>query len=126
VRVLALAIPAGGLASDALARVDWRAMIQSTGIQPVGWVWQRGTRLFVLDRNEFGQWAVAELEFRRQRGYYIEQRRCSYDWPREAVGAMLGRLLALGDGETLTASASLDAWCATVFAPEAADSAFAG
>lgn len=101
-------------------------MIHSTGVQPRGWVWQRSTHLFMLDRNDFGQWAVVELEFLRDRGYYIELRRCSYDWPREAVGAMLSRLLSLGDREALTASASLDAWCAAAFAAEVADSSFAG
>jgi len=124
--LLALAIPAAGLAPNALARVDWRAMIQSTGIQPSGWVWQRNTHLFVLDRNDFGQWTVAELEFLRDGGYYIELRRCYYDWPREAIGAMLSRLLSLGDREALTAAASLDAWCSVTFAAEAADPSFAG
>jgi hypothetical protein len=126
VRLLALAIPAGGLAADALARVDWRTMIHATGIQPSGWVWQRNTHLFMLDRNDFGQWTVAELEFLRDRGYYVELRRSYFDWPREAVGVMLSRLLSLGDQEALTASASLDAWCTTSFAIETADPSFAG
>lgn len=126
VRLLALAIPAGGLAPDAMARVDWRAMIQATGIQPKGWVWQQNTHLFMLERNEFGQWVVAELEFLRDRGYYIELRRCSYDWPREATGAMLSRLLSLGDREAFEASVALDAWCAVTFAAEVSDPLFAG
>jgi hypothetical protein len=125
VRLLALAIPAGGLAPDALTRVDWRAMLHSTGIQPSGWVWQRSTHLLMLDRAN-GEWVVAELEFVRERGYYVEQRRCTYNWPREAVGAALSRLLALGRSEALAASASLDAWCATMFAPDTADPSFAG
>ena len=69
-------------------------MIHATGIQPRGWVWQYRTHLFVLDRGQFGGWEVAEVEFLRDGGYYAELRRCSYEWPREAVGAMLGRLLA--------------------------------
>jgi hypothetical protein len=124
--VLALAIPAGGLAPDALGRLDWRTMIQATGLYPTHWVWQRKTHLFMLDRDACGQWVVAELEFLREQGYYIELRRCVYEWPREAMGAMLSRLLSLGDHEALVASASLDAWCAVVFAPESADPMFAG
>lgn len=126
VRLLALAIPAGGLAPDAMTRLDWRAMIHSTGIQPKGWVWQQNTHLFMLDRSPFGQWVVAEMEFLRDRGYYVELRRCYYDWPREAIGAMLSRLLSLGDREALRASAALDAWTAVAFAPEVADPLFAG
>ncbi|MGH2551366.1 MAG: hypothetical protein ACRDHN_18415 [Thermomicrobiales bacterium] len=124
--MLALAIPAGGLAPDAMARIDWRAMIQATGIQPTGWVWQHNTHLFMLERNESGQWVVAELEFLRDRGYYIELRRCSYDWPREATGAMLSRLLSLGDCEAFEASVALDAWCTVTFAVEVSDPMFAG
>jgi hypothetical protein len=121
-----MAVPTSGLAPDALARLDWRTMLQATGVQPKHWVWQRKTHLFVLDRNELGQWVVAELEFLRDEGYYLELRRCAYDWPREAIGAMLSRLLSLGDHEALVASASLDAWCAVVFAPEVSDPLYAG
>lgn len=126
VRLLALAIPDGGLAPEAMTRLDWRTMIQATGLQPAGWVWQHKTHLFMLDRTPLGQWAVAELEFLRDGGYYAEIRRCTYDWPREAIGAMLGRLLSLGECEALNAAASLDGWCSVAFAPEVLDPKFGG
>jgi hypothetical protein len=116
VRILALAIPAIGLAPDALSRADWDNEIARAETEPRAWAWQHGTTLIVLDQQADGSWLLAELGFNPTFGYYTEQRRASYPWPREAIGAALSRVLRMGSGPSLAAAATLDAWCVATFA----------
>src|SRR5688572_5114344 len=55
-------------------------------------VWQFERRLLLLD-EEPPLWVLAELEFDVEACRYVEVRRASYQWPREAVGALLSRSL---------------------------------
>ena len=63
---------------------------------PEPFAWQNGNQLLLMDVDSIG-WHFAELEFLPGECRYIELRRSSYDWPREAVGALLSRALASGD-----------------------------
>jgi hypothetical protein len=118
VRILALAIPAIGLAPDALTRADWDKGSARAESESRAWAWQHGTTLIVLDQQVDGSWLLAELGFNQTYGYYIEQRRAAYAWPREAIGAALSRLLGLGNGPSFAAVAALDAWCGALFAEQ--------
>lgn len=57
--------------------------------------WQHGARLYLLV-SEWSGWVLAELEFVPSECHYVEIRRTSYRWPREAVGALLSRALPAG------------------------------
>jgi hypothetical protein len=61
--------------------------------------------LLLLDEEPIG-WVVAELHFDTKRCRYVEVRRATYRWPREAVGVLLSR--ALPAGETAVARTSVD------------------
>jgi hypothetical protein len=67
--------------------------------------WQHEQRLLLLDEEPIG-WVVAELRFDAKRCRYVEVRRATYRWPREAVGVLLSR--ALPAGETAVARTSVD------------------
>lgn len=47
-------------------------------------------RLFLLTW-EMTRWTLAELEFDAKTCTFVEQRRSSYEWPREAFGVLLSR-----------------------------------
>jgi hypothetical protein len=47
-------------------------------------------RLFLLTW-ELTCWTLAELEFDNKSCTFVEQRRSSYEWPREAFGVLLSR-----------------------------------
>ena len=47
-------------------------------------------RLFLLTW-ELTRWTLAELEFDARSCTFVEQRRTSYEWPREAFGVLLSR-----------------------------------
>ena len=47
-------------------------------------------RLFLLTW-ELTSWTLAELEFDAKSCTFVEQRRSSYEWPREAFGVLLSR-----------------------------------
>jgi hypothetical protein len=115
VRLLALAIPAIGLAPDALSRADWDNGSARAETDRRAWFWQHGTTLIVLDQQADTSCLLAELGFDPIFGYYTERRRASYSWAREAVGAALSRVLRLGNGPSLSAAAALDAWCTARF-----------
>jgi len=74
------------------------------------YVWQHGRSLFLLDRTISAEWVVAEFRYDRLSGCYHERARMIYEWPREALGALLGRILIHGESETLEAATALDAW----------------
>lgn len=58
--------------------------------------WQHGARLYLLV-SEWSGWVLAELEFVPNECHYVEIRRTSYRWPREALGALLSRALPAGE-----------------------------
>ena len=76
---------------------------------PTPFVWQHGRRLLLLDDERFG-WVMAELRFDVRRCRYVEVRRATYRWPREAVGAVLSRALASGDDAAEDSARSLHEW----------------
>jgi hypothetical protein len=76
---------------------------------PTPFVWQHGRRLLLLDDEHLG-WVLAELRFDVERCRYIEVRRATYRWPREAVGAVLSRALASGDDAAEDSARSLHQW----------------
>jgi hypothetical protein len=110
VRLMALAVPAPGLAPDALARFDWVPRLETLEAVMPPYVWQHGKSLFLLDRTISAEWVVAEFRYDRLSGCYHERARMVYDWPREALGALLGRILIHGEAEIVEAAATLDAW----------------
>ena len=110
VRLMALAVPAPGLASDALARFEWTPRLGALESVLTPYVWQHGRALFLLDRTISAEWVVAEFRYDRLSGCYHERARMIYEWPREALGALLGRILIHGEAETLEAATTLDAW----------------
>ncbi|MGB3330388.1 MAG: hypothetical protein WBA46_15615 [Thermomicrobiales bacterium] len=57
---------------------------------------QRGSHIFFL-ASEVAGWIVAELKFDAVTCTYTEVRRMRYDWPREAFGALLSRVIVAGD-----------------------------
>ena len=71
--------------------------------------WQDGRRLWILDGAETN-WVLAELLFDPQSCRYLEVRRASYQWPREAAGALLGRTFAGGRRRAEEAARGLSAW----------------
>ena len=75
----------------------------------VPFAWQDGRRLWILDGGE-KNWVLAELLFDPQSCRYLEVRRASYRWPREAAGALLGRTFAGGRGQAEEAARGLTAW----------------
>jgi hypothetical protein len=77
--------------------------------RPGPFAWQSGRRLWILDGRD-AEWVVAELEFEPRGCRYIEVRRASYRWPREAAGALLGRALSGGAANAEEASRGLALW----------------
>lgn len=52
---------------------------------------QSGQRIHML-ACEDGVWVLAELQFDDERVTFLETRRSTYEWPREAFGALLSRV----------------------------------
>jgi hypothetical protein len=76
---------------------------------PTPFVWQHGRRLLLLDDEPRG-WVMAELRFDVERCRYVEVRRATYRWTREAVGAVLSRALASGNAAAEDSAKSLRQW----------------
>jgi len=110
-RNLASAIPAIGLAPDAVARAAMHLGEPRRWPLNRVWAWQHGNTLIVLDRQSRNRWLLSELTFDHSYGYYLEERRVTYSSAREATGVALARTLRLGDEPALAAAAALDAWC---------------
>jgi hypothetical protein len=70
-------------------------------------VFQHRHQLFLLDGGA-GDWLLAELHFERATCRYVEVRRASYHWPREALSALLSRMItgAPEDAELLNRAAA--------------------
>lgn len=75
----------------------------------VPFVWQHGRRLLLLD-EEFSHWVMAEFRFDTERCRYVEIRRATYHWAREAIGVVLSRAFASGGEAAEDAARSLNAW----------------
>ena len=75
--------------------------------------WQDGRRLWLLD-NDGAEWILAELLFDPAACRYLEIRRSSYRWPREAAGALLGRTFRGGQGQAEEAARELFEWVSRV------------
>jgi hypothetical protein len=73
--------------------------------------WQDGRRLWILDTYG-ADWVLAELLFDPQSCRYLEVRRSTYRWPREAAGALLGRAFIGGQARAEDAARSLVEWSA--------------
>jgi len=73
--------------------------------------WQDGRRLWILDGGST-DWVLAELLFEPQTCRYLEVRRSTYRWPREAAGALLGRSFIGGQRRAEDAARGLNAWIA--------------
>lgn len=71
--------------------------------------WQDGRRLWLLDGRP-RNWVLAELVFDPTTCRYLEVRRTTYRWPREAAGALLGRTFASGESQAETAARGLVEW----------------
>lgn len=73
--------------------------------------WQHGARLYLLV-SEGNGWVLAELEFVPSACHYLEIRRTSYRWPREAVGALLSRALPAGEDTARQLMDDVNIWFA--------------
>jgi hypothetical protein len=80
---------------------------ETTTIAPFSW--QDGRRLWILERCAT-RWTLAELRFEPGCCCYLEVRRASYRWPREAAGALLGKTLASGEDRVAEAACNLAEW----------------
>lgn len=80
-------------------------------VHPAPFAWQNGRRLWILDGHA-REWILAELVFEPHACRYLEVRRASYRWPREAAGALLGRTLSGGLASTEEAARGLSLWAA--------------
>ena len=76
---------------------------------PGPFAWQDGRRLWILDGGEL-EWVLAELLFDPQSCRYLEVRRTTYRWPREAAGALLGKTMIGGRRRAEEAARGLAAW----------------
>jgi len=61
-------------------------------------IWQHGQQLLLLDHEPLG-WILAELHFDSRLCHYVEIRRATYRWPREAAGSLLARLVSASTEE---------------------------
>lgn len=71
--------------------------------------WQHEQVVLMLDQGERG-WTVAELRFEPDRLRYVEVRRSSYRWPREAMGAVIARGVRCGEASMAQLARAVDAW----------------
>jgi hypothetical protein len=69
-------------------------------------------QLLLLDDDE-GKWVMAELRFEPDLCRYVEIRRATYAWVREAAGAVISRALASGEEAARDSARVLQAWLAT-------------
>lgn len=75
--------------------------------------WQHGQTTLLLDEGMNAEWLVAELGFAESECRYVEWRRSSFDWPREAMGALLSRALIHGEDAATEAAEQLGRWMAS-------------
>ncbi len=71
--------------------------------------WQHEQYLLMLDQQDRG-WTVAELRFEPDHLRYVEVRRSSYRWPREAMGAVIARGVRCGESSMAQLARAVDTW----------------
>ena len=78
---------------------------------------QDGSTLYLVAGGASG-WVVAELEFDAETCTFRLLRQAEYQWPREALGRLLSRMLAseAADGEIIRLSDAFSDWVADQFA----------
>lgn len=81
----------------------------TVALKSTPFTWQDGRRLWLLDGRP-RNWVLAELVFDPITCRYLEVRRTTYRWPREAAGALLGRTFASGEGQAENAARGLVEW----------------
>lgn len=81
---------------------------------PVPFAWQHDRRLILLDEEQ-RSWVMAELEFDPEVCRYVEVRRASYRWSREAIGAVVSRALASGPAAAVDSALAIDDWFARYY-----------
>ncbi|MBA2518852.1 MAG: hypothetical protein H0V24_04245 [Chloroflexia bacterium] len=74
--------------------------------------WQHGADLYLLV-NDWTGWVLAELKFVPSGCHYVEIRRTSYRWPREAAGVLLSRTLVLGEATSRQLARDVTTWLET-------------
>jgi hypothetical protein len=82
-------------------------LCESGGKAP--FAWQDGRQLWILDAHD-SEWILAELRFEPEFCRYLEVRRATYCWPREAAGALLSRAFAGGQARAEEAARRLNDW----------------
>ncbi|HEU5433761.1 MAG TPA: hypothetical protein VFU81_18980 [Thermomicrobiales bacterium] len=88
------------------------------GLATVPFACQHGARLFLLVAEAWS-WTLAELRFDPVACSYVEIRRAHYAWPREAAGALLGRVLAAGAPAAEHTADRLSRWLDDLSLPSA-------
>jgi hypothetical protein len=78
--------------------------------RPAPYAWQHRRQLLLLDEEPNGKWVMAELWFDTDQCRYIELRRATYDWAREALGAVLSRAYVHGEILAAESAGRLDDW----------------
>lgn len=78
--------------------------------------WQHGPNLYLLV-SEWRGWVLAELEFVPSICHYVEIRRTSYRWPREAAGVLLTRALTADDETSWQLANDVSTWISTTRHP---------
>ncbi|MFL5759370.1 MAG: hypothetical protein ACJ789_06515 [Thermomicrobiales bacterium] len=113
-----------GVIPDSLAESGETAVeICSTGTEedsyraPTLFAWQSGRQVLLLDEELGGHWQMAELEYDPILNRYVEVRRATYDWFREALGALMSRALLSGEAVAEDAGTNLLAWYFAYYAP---------
>jgi hypothetical protein len=74
--------------------------------------WQHGAHLYLLV-SEWRGWVLAEMEFVPSLCHYVEIRRTSYRWPREAVCVLLTRSLDADDESIWQLADDVTTWMTT-------------
>lgn len=80
---------------------------------PTPFAWQSGRQLILVDEDPSGVWVMAELLFNPDHIRYVELRRASFPWFREALGAAISRALASGENAAADLAENLSSWFET-------------
>jgi hypothetical protein len=98
-------------ATAAIADPPAEAEADSAGYRaPMPFAWQSGRQLILVDEDPDGFWVMAELLFNPDHIRYVELRRASYLWFREALGAAMSRALTSGENASADLAENLSAW----------------
>lgn len=94
-----------------------RPMMLSRPVDQMPFVAQAGSTLYLV-AGDAGGWVLAELEFEAASCTFSLRRQIEYQWPREALGRLLSRMLASepAEGEIIRLSDAFSDWLADQFA----------